>query len=171
MDWKPLENPDCNCPWLQDGNSAVVSLNGTQLVMNNKARSRAPLPGFSSFVWEHGHRGHGHRGHGHRWHGHGHGSSSSVWEPIAAAVIITLFAFDANDLYLSPTREVTSQSAVKSKAVFSFVIRISPVIVFHTQALFVPSLSSTQSIFQTYVALNANYLPLFYNYVIHLSRL
>jgi len=34
----------------QDGNSAVVSLNGTQLVMNNKARSRAPLPGFSSFV-------------------------------------------------------------------------------------------------------------------------
>lgn len=36
----------------QDGNSAVVSLNGTQLVMNNKARSRAPLPGFSSFVWK-----------------------------------------------------------------------------------------------------------------------
>merc|ERR1712012_863148 len=71
-----------------------------------------------------------------------------------------------NDLYLSPTREVTSQSAVKSKAVFSFVIRILPVIVFHTQALFVPSLSSTQSIFQTYVALKANYLPLFYNYVI-----
>ena len=35
---------------LQDGNSAVVSLNGTQLVMNNQARSRAPLPGFSSFV-------------------------------------------------------------------------------------------------------------------------
>ena len=35
----------------QDGNSAVVSLNGTQLVMNNQARSRAPLPGFSSFVW------------------------------------------------------------------------------------------------------------------------
>ena len=34
----------------QDGNSAVVSLNGTQLVMNNKASSRAPLPGFSSFV-------------------------------------------------------------------------------------------------------------------------
>merc|ERR1711992_172584 len=34
----------------QDGNSAVVSLNGTQLVMNNQARSRAPLPGFSSFV-------------------------------------------------------------------------------------------------------------------------
>lgn len=34
----------------QDGNSAVVSLNGTQLVLNNKARSRAPLPGFSSFV-------------------------------------------------------------------------------------------------------------------------
>ena len=35
----------------QDGSSAVVSLNGTQIVMNNMARSRAPLPGFSSFVW------------------------------------------------------------------------------------------------------------------------
>ena len=34
----------------QDGSSAVVSLNGTQIVMNNMARSRAPLPGFSSFV-------------------------------------------------------------------------------------------------------------------------
>jgi len=34
----------------QDANSAVVSLNGTKLVMNNNARSRAPLPGFSSFV-------------------------------------------------------------------------------------------------------------------------
>ena len=34
----------------QDGQSAVVSLNGTQIVMNNMARSRAPLPGFSSFV-------------------------------------------------------------------------------------------------------------------------
>ena len=107
MDWKPLKNPDCNCPWLQDGNSAVVSLNGTQLVMNNKARSRAPLPGFSSFVWEHGHRGHGHRGHGqrghgHRGHGHGHGSSSFVWKPAAAAVITTLFAFDANrSLFIS----------------------------------------------------------------------
>jgi hypothetical protein len=33
-----------------DGSSAVVSLNGTQIVMNNMARSRAPLPGFSSFV-------------------------------------------------------------------------------------------------------------------------
>ncbi|KAH9630731.1 hypothetical protein HF086_004022 [Spodoptera exigua] len=30
--------------------SAVVSLNGGQIVMNNMARSRAPLPGFSSFV-------------------------------------------------------------------------------------------------------------------------
>ena len=35
---------------LQDASSAVVSLNGTQIVMNNMARSRAPLPGFSSFV-------------------------------------------------------------------------------------------------------------------------
>jgi len=34
----------------QDGSSAVVSLNGAQIVMNNMARSRAPLPGFSSFV-------------------------------------------------------------------------------------------------------------------------
>ncbi|XP_059099411.1 protein sidekick-like isoform X3 [Tigriopus californicus] len=34
----------------QDASSAVVSLNGTQIVMNNMARSRAPLPGFSSFV-------------------------------------------------------------------------------------------------------------------------
>lgn len=33
-----------------DASSAVVSLNGTQIVMNNMARSRAPLPGFSSFV-------------------------------------------------------------------------------------------------------------------------
>ena len=33
----------------QEG-STVVSLNGGQIVMNNKARSRAPLPGFSSFV-------------------------------------------------------------------------------------------------------------------------
>lgn len=32
--------------------SAVVSLNGGQIVMNNMARSRAPLPGFSSFVWQ-----------------------------------------------------------------------------------------------------------------------
>ncbi|CAH0692396.1 unnamed protein product [Chilo suppressalis] len=30
--------------------SAVMSLNGGQIVMNNMARSRAPLPGFSSFV-------------------------------------------------------------------------------------------------------------------------
>ncbi|VVD05227.1 unnamed protein product [Leptidea sinapis] len=30
--------------------SAVVSLNGGHIVMNNMARSRAPLPGFSSFV-------------------------------------------------------------------------------------------------------------------------
>ncbi|XP_066595112.1 protein sidekick isoform X2 [Prorops nasuta] len=30
--------------------SAVVSLNGGQIIMNNMARSRAPLPGFSSFV-------------------------------------------------------------------------------------------------------------------------
>lgn len=30
--------------------SAVVSLNGGHVVMNNMARSRAPLPGFSSFV-------------------------------------------------------------------------------------------------------------------------
>uniref|UniRef100_A0A0K2T3X4 Protein sidekicklike [Megachile rotundata] n=1 Tax=Lepeophtheirus salmonis TaxID=72036 RepID=A0A0K2T3X4_LEPSM len=34
----------------QDASSAVVSLNGTQIVLNNMARSRAPLPGFSSFV-------------------------------------------------------------------------------------------------------------------------
>jgi len=33
-----------------DASSAVVSLNGTQIVMNNIARSRAPIPGFSSFV-------------------------------------------------------------------------------------------------------------------------
>ncbi|XP_053624713.1 protein sidekick isoform X3 [Plodia interpunctella] len=30
--------------------SATISLNGGQIVMNNMARSRAPLPGFSSFV-------------------------------------------------------------------------------------------------------------------------
>ncbi|XP_041766363.1 protein sidekick isoform X3 [Anopheles merus] len=30
--------------------SAVMSLNGGQIIMNNMARSRAPLPGFSSFV-------------------------------------------------------------------------------------------------------------------------
>jgi hypothetical protein len=29
----------------------VMSLNGGQIIMNNMARSRAPLPGFSSFVW------------------------------------------------------------------------------------------------------------------------
>lgn len=33
----------------QEG-SAVMSLNGGQIVMNNIARSRLPLPGFSSFV-------------------------------------------------------------------------------------------------------------------------
>lgn len=31
-------------------NSAVVSLNGGQIILNNMARSRAPLPGYSSFV-------------------------------------------------------------------------------------------------------------------------
>ena len=30
--------------------SAVMSLNGGQIIMNNMAGSRAPLPGFSSFV-------------------------------------------------------------------------------------------------------------------------
>lgn len=30
--------------------STVMSLNGGQIIMNNMARSRAPLPGFSSFV-------------------------------------------------------------------------------------------------------------------------
>lgn len=30
--------------------SAVMSLNGGQIIVNNMARSRAPLPGFSSFV-------------------------------------------------------------------------------------------------------------------------
>jgi protein sidekick len=30
--------------------AAASILNGGQIVMNNKARSRAPLPGFSSFV-------------------------------------------------------------------------------------------------------------------------
>jgi hypothetical protein len=33
----------------QEG-SAIVSLNGGQIIMNNMAGSRAPLPGFSSFV-------------------------------------------------------------------------------------------------------------------------
>ena len=52
--WVPLPT-HCNLlslKFLQDGQSAVVSLNGTQIVMNNMARSRAPLPGFSSFVWK-----------------------------------------------------------------------------------------------------------------------
>lgn len=30
--------------------SGVMTLNGGQIVVNNMARSRAPLPGFSSFV-------------------------------------------------------------------------------------------------------------------------
>jgi hypothetical protein len=33
----------------QEG-STVMSLNGGQIIMNNMAGSRAPLPGFSSFV-------------------------------------------------------------------------------------------------------------------------
>lgn len=50
--WKrqrPVKNYTSFTDSEQEG-STVVSLNGGQIVMNNKARSRAPLPGFSSFV-------------------------------------------------------------------------------------------------------------------------
>ncbi|XP_044732733.1 protein sidekick isoform X2 [Chrysoperla carnea] len=46
---KPVRNYSSYTDSEPEG-SAVVSLNGGQIVMNNMARSRAPLPGFSSFV-------------------------------------------------------------------------------------------------------------------------
>lgn len=47
---KPVRNYSSYTDSEPEG-SAVVSLNGGQIIMNNMARSRAPLPGFSSFVW------------------------------------------------------------------------------------------------------------------------
>ncbi|XP_048522895.1 protein sidekick [Dendroctonus ponderosae] len=46
---KPVKNYSSYTDSEPEG-SAVVSLNGGQIVLNNMARSRAPLPGFSSFV-------------------------------------------------------------------------------------------------------------------------
>ncbi|CAG9821930.1 unnamed protein product, partial [Phaedon cochleariae] len=46
---KPVRNYSSYTDSEPEG-SAVVSLNGGQIIMNNMARSRAPLPGFSSFV-------------------------------------------------------------------------------------------------------------------------
>lgn len=46
---KPVRNYSSYTDSEPEG-SAVMSLNGGQIVMNNMARSRAPLPGFSSFV-------------------------------------------------------------------------------------------------------------------------
>ena len=47
---KPVRNYSSYTDSEPEGN-AVMSLNGGQIIMNNMARSRAPLPGFSSFVW------------------------------------------------------------------------------------------------------------------------
>ncbi|XP_052873091.1 protein sidekick [Anopheles cruzii] len=49
MRQKPVRNYSSYTDSDPEG-SAVMSLNGGQIVMNNMARSRAPLPGFSSFV-------------------------------------------------------------------------------------------------------------------------
>ncbi|KAF5272120.1 hypothetical protein FQA39_LY01202 [Lamprigera yunnana] len=46
---KPVRNYSSYTDSEPEG-SAVVSLNGGQIIVNNMARSRAPLPGFSSFV-------------------------------------------------------------------------------------------------------------------------
>ncbi|XP_067013442.2 protein sidekick isoform X2 [Anabrus simplex] len=46
---KPVRNYSSYTDSEPEG-SAVTSLNGGQIIMNNMARSRAPLPGFSSFV-------------------------------------------------------------------------------------------------------------------------
>ncbi|XP_030753162.1 protein sidekick isoform X1 [Sitophilus oryzae] len=46
---KPVKNYSSYTDSEPEG-SAVVSLNGGQIILNNMARSRAPLPGFSSFV-------------------------------------------------------------------------------------------------------------------------
>lgn len=46
---KPVRNYSSYTDSEPEG-SAVVSLNGGQIILNNMARSRAPLPGFSSFV-------------------------------------------------------------------------------------------------------------------------
>lgn len=46
---KPVRNYSSYTDSEPEG-SAVVSLNGGQIIMNNMARSRAPLPGFSSFI-------------------------------------------------------------------------------------------------------------------------
>lgn len=48
---KPVRNYSSYTDSEPEG-SAVMSLNGGQIIMNNMARSRAPLPGFSSFVWQ-----------------------------------------------------------------------------------------------------------------------
>lgn len=46
---KPVRNYSSYTDSEPEG-SAVMSLNGGQIIVNNMARSRAPLPGFSSFV-------------------------------------------------------------------------------------------------------------------------
>lgn len=46
---KPVRNYSSYTDSEAEG-SAVMSLNGGQIIMNNMAGSRAPLPGFSSFV-------------------------------------------------------------------------------------------------------------------------
>lgn len=48
---KPVRNYSSYTDSEPEG-SAVMSLNGGQIIVNNMARSRAPLPGFSSFVWQ-----------------------------------------------------------------------------------------------------------------------
>lgn len=47
---KPVRNYSSYTDSEPEG-SGVMSLNGGQIIVNNMARSRAPLPGFSSFVW------------------------------------------------------------------------------------------------------------------------
>lgn len=46
---KPVRNYSSYTDSEPEG-SGVMSLNGGQIIVNNMARSRAPLPGFSSFV-------------------------------------------------------------------------------------------------------------------------
>lgn len=47
---KPMRNYSSYTDSEPEG-STQINLNGGQIIMNNMARSRAPLPGFSSFVW------------------------------------------------------------------------------------------------------------------------
>lgn len=46
---KPMRNYSSYTDSEPEG-STQINLNGGQIIMNNMARSRAPLPGFSSFV-------------------------------------------------------------------------------------------------------------------------